>query len=118
DARRRANIAASARETGVPRKQVARHARLFVRPVEDQLTRVARELWIDRVLVLAATLIAGALWFFLTDGAMAAGAALAPALFVGYQLSAPKVPPLAENWRAVQRAARGVARVHRASAVV
>ena len=46
---RRANIAACARETKVPVRTVARHARLFVRPAEDRLNIVLRELWVDRV---------------------------------------------------------------------
>lgn len=116
-ARRRANVTASVRETGVPWKKVARHARLFARPAEDRLGLVARELWIDRAAGLAATLLIGAVWLLLAEGPLAVGAAIVPALFVGYELVIPKIP-LDENWRAVQRAARRVARVHHASAVV
>jgi UDP-2,3-diacylglucosamine pyrophosphatase LpxH len=115
--RRRANVAASVRETGVTWRQAARHARLFARPAEDRLGRVARELWIDRAALLAVTLLLGGLWLLVAEGTMAVGAALAPTLLVGYELVFPKIS-LEENWRAVQRAARRVARVHRASAVV
>jgi hypothetical protein len=38
-------------------------------------------------------------------------------LFLAYELSIPKLP-IDETWRRVQRAARGVARVHRARAVI
>jgi len=116
-ARRRASIAAAATETGVPIKRVARHHHLFACPAEDKLGRVARELWIDRALLLAATLIIGAVVFLVASGSMFLGAAIAPALFIGYELAVPKVP-LGENWSAVKRAARHVARVHRAAAVV
>jgi UDP-2,3-diacylglucosamine pyrophosphatase LpxH len=116
-ARRRANSAAAARETGTSRRQVEGHARLFARPAEDRLGLVARELWIDRALLLFGTVLIGTVWLLITDGPLAAGAALAPALFVGYELLVPK-SPLDANWRRVQRAARRVARVQRASAVV
>jgi UDP-2,3-diacylglucosamine pyrophosphatase LpxH len=117
-ARRRANVTACAQETGVSLRQVARHARLFARPAEDRLGRVARELWIDRAALLAATLLLGALWLLIAEGPMAVGAALAPTLLVGYELAISKKISLDDNWRAVQRAARRVAKVHRASAVV
>ncbi len=116
-ARRRANITDAARETGVPIKQVARHARLFARPVEEKLGQVLRELWLDRAILLGAVLALGATWFFLADGVLAAGAALAPMVLLGYELVVPK-PPLDVNWKAVQRAARKVGKVHKARAVV
>lgn len=115
--RKRSNIRACAKETGAPIRVIARHARLFARPAEDRLDKVARELWIDRAALLGATLLIALVWFIFAHGPMLAGAALAPALFVGYEICVPK-DPLDANWRAVQRAARRVAKVHRASAVI
>jgi hypothetical protein len=116
-ARRRANIAAASRETGVSLKQAARHARLCARPVEERLGQVLRELWLDRALLLGGVLAFAATWLVLADGVLAAGAALAPMVMLGYELVVPK-PPLDANWKAVQRAARKVGKVHRAKAVV
>ncbi|MFO0758454.1 MAG: metallophosphoesterase [Byssovorax sp.] len=116
-ARRRQNLAAAARETKVPVRLLARHARIFARPVEERLGQVLRELWLDRILLGAGLLGLAAVWFFLTEGALSAGAALAPVVLLGYELAVPK-PGLDENWKAVQRAAREVAKVHKATAVV
>jgi UDP-2,3-diacylglucosamine pyrophosphatase LpxH len=116
-ARRREDITAASRETGASRKQLSRHARLFARPAQERLGRVARELWIDRAGLLFATALVAVVWLLVARGPLAAGAALAPALFVGYEFFWPKVP-LGANWRRVQTAARAVARAHRARAVV
>jgi UDP-2,3-diacylglucosamine pyrophosphatase LpxH len=116
-ARRRENVLAAARETGAPIARVARHARLYDTPAEDRLRTVIREFWVDRVALLGLTVVLGLVFFLATHGPLMAGAALAPVLFVTYELSVPK-PPLDAVWRRVQRAARRVARVHHARAVV
>lgn len=116
-ARRREDIASASRETGASRKQIARHARLFARPAEEHLGRVARELWIDRAALLFATALFAVLCLLVAGGPLAAGAAIAPAVFVGYELFWPKVP-LGANWQQVHDAASAVARAHRARAVV
>ncbi|HVY45498.1 MAG TPA: hypothetical protein VHB21_06440 [Minicystis sp.] len=116
-ARRRANVAAAARENGVPAAHVARHARLFAQPAEDRLAQVVRELWVDRVLLGAASLAFVALWLAFARGALALGAALAPVALVGYELAVPR-PTLEETWARVSRYARRVGAVHRARAVV
>lgn len=116
-ARRRENILLASRETGSPIRRVARHARLFAPPAEDRLGTVIREFWVDRVALGALTLILGLVFLLAAHGPLVAGAAVAPLLFVGYELSIPK-PPLDEVWQRVQRAARRVARAHKARAVV
>jgi UDP-2,3-diacylglucosamine pyrophosphatase LpxH len=116
-ARRRQNIALAARENGVHVRYVARHARLFARPAEDDLGAVMRELWVDRVLLIGATALFAGLWITFARGALVAGAAIAPALIFGYELLVPK-PTLEQTWRRVGRYARRVAAVHRARAVV
>lgn len=116
-AHRRANVRAAAQETGSPLAHVARHAHLFAGPAEDRLSMVLRELWMDRLAMGAVTLALGLILLLLAPGPLVAGAALAPALFVGYELTLPK-PTLDETWRRVQRLARRVRRAHRARAVV
>jgi UDP-2,3-diacylglucosamine pyrophosphatase LpxH len=115
--RRRANIAACARETGVPLKMAARHARLFAPPVEDRLVIAMRELWLDRVAIGAFCALLAAIWLIWAPGGLGACAALAPSILVAYELINPK-KPIGDVWSRVDRAARCVAKVHRASAVV
>jgi UDP-2,3-diacylglucosamine pyrophosphatase LpxH len=115
--RRRANILAASQETGASVRRVARHARLYDTPAEDKLRTVIREFWVDRVALLGLTLVLGLVFFLAARGPFVAGAAIAPALFLGYELSVPK-PSLDDVWRRVQRAARRVARAHKAKAVV
>ena len=116
-ARRRENVLAAARETGRPLAAVARHARLFAKPAEDRLGRVLREFWVDRIALSALTVALAAVFFAFARGPLMVGAAIAPALFVTYELSVPKLG-LETVWRRVQSAARRVARVHRARAVI
>ena len=115
--RRRENITTAAQETGVPLRSVVRHARLAQGPAEDRLGLVMRELWVDRAALLSAVMLVGLVWFLVASGPLLAGMALAPVLFVGYEVVVPKTP-LDATWRAVQRAARKVAAIHRASAVI
>ncbi len=115
--RRRENVLAAARETGASIRRVARHARLFDTPAEDRLRTVIREFWVDRVALVGLTVVLALVFFLAAHGPLMAGAALAPALFVTYELSVPK-PPLDETWRRVQRAGRRVARLYRARAVI
>lgn len=118
EARHEASVAAAARETGVSEEQVRAHAALFERPAEENPARVLRELWLDRLALAGLAGALGATWLLFGSGAGAmAGAAVGPALFLGYEMSVPK-PPLDETWVAVQRMARQVARVHGASAVI
>jgi hypothetical protein len=116
-ARRRENIRLASGETGAPLAHVARHARLYAPPAEDRLQTVIREFWVDRVALCALTLILGLVFLLSARGLALAGAAVAPLLFVGYELSVPK-PGLDAVWRRVQRAARRVAAAHKARAVV
>ena len=114
---RRANITAAARETGVPVKIVARHARLIAKPVEERLGRVARELWLDRVGMAMAAAAFAALWLALAPASAWFVSLLGLVLFLGYELMVPKLP-LEANWSRVGRHARKVGKVHRARAVV
>jgi UDP-2,3-diacylglucosamine pyrophosphatase LpxH len=116
-ARQRANIEAAMRETGVAFLRVARHARLCARPAEDLLGRVLRELWLDRVALLALTVVLAAGWMLWARGLAVVGVALIPAIFLIYELLVPK-PTIDATWATVQSAARRVAKVHRAAAVV
>ncbi|WP_437288866.1 hypothetical protein [Sorangium sp. So ce406] len=114
---RRAGLRAAARETGAPLPAVAKHARLFARPAEDCLGRVARELWLDRLgLVLVGILAALACLCWMPEG-LTAAALLAPTLLVAYECAVPK-PTLDAVWQGVNRAARLVARAHGAKAVI
>jgi len=115
--RRLENVLAAARETGTRLRQVVRHARLYDTPAEDRLRTVIREFWVDRIALLGLTVVLGLVFFLAAHGPLMAGAAVVPALFLTYELSVPK-PPLDETWRRVQRAARRVARVYKARAVV
>jgi hypothetical protein len=115
--RHRQNILAASRETGAPLARVARHARFFDTPAEDRLRSVIREFWVDRVAWFGLTLVLGLVFLLATRGPLVLCAAIAPALFLTYELSVPK-EPIDATWRRVQRTARRVARVHRARAVV
>jgi UDP-2,3-diacylglucosamine pyrophosphatase LpxH len=116
-ARRRANIAAAARETRAPVRVVARHARLFAKPAEDRLDLVVRELWLDRVglgafavLLATAVVLLGSVWLW-------PAALVGPALLVAYEVTVPK-HALEAIWSRVARHARKVGSVHAARAVV
>jgi UDP-2,3-diacylglucosamine pyrophosphatase LpxH len=115
--RRRANIAACARETKVPVRVVARHARLYVRPAEDRLSLVMRELWVDRVGMGMACALFAALWLFLGPAGFGWIAPLPFVILFAYEMVVPKVP-MDEHWRRVARVARKVAKAHQARAVV
>jgi UDP-2,3-diacylglucosamine pyrophosphatase LpxH len=115
--RRRANIASAVRETGAPMKVVARHARLFERPAEDRLDLVVRELWVDRVGLLGLSVLLLVLAVALLPGLLKLLALLSPVALVVYEVRTPKLP-LDETWRRVNRAARRVAKIHKARAVV
>jgi len=115
--RRREGIVAAAQETGASLSAVARHARLFARPSEDRLGLVARELWLDRAGLLLLIGVLTLVWLRLAPPSLALGALLAPIGLVAYELFVPKIP-LGATWRGVSRAARQVARAHRARAVI
>ncbi|XXY49455.1 hypothetical protein WME91_56560 [Sorangium sp. So ce269] len=116
-ARLRECLAAAAQETGAPLRAVARHARLFAPPAEDRLRLVARELWLDRALLALLTVTLALVWLLLVPGWLAPAALIAPAGLVVYERLVPKLP-LDATWRRVSRAARQVARAHRARAVI
>ncbi|MGK4005026.1 hypothetical protein WMF31_20535 [Sorangium sp. So ce1036] len=116
-ARRRACLAAAARETGAPLRAVARHAHLFARPAEDRLGLVARELWLDRAVFGLLAVAVALVWLLLAPSWLAPAALVAPAGLVAYERLVPKLP-LDATWKRVSRAARQVARAHRARAVV
>ncbi|WP_437677727.1 hypothetical protein [Sorangium sp. So ce131] len=114
---RRADRLAAACETGAPLDAVARHARLFARPAEDCLGRVARELWLDRFGLVLLGVLAALVCLWWMPAGLAPAALLAPTLLVAYECAVPK-PPLDAVWQGVNRAARRVARAHGAKAVV
>nr|AYM54417.1 hypothetical protein [Phaselicystis flava] len=117
-ARRRAAIREAARETGAPLGAVARHARLFARPMEERLYDAARQLWVDRVGVAALALLIGAgLLFALSGPLKLVGLAAAPALIAAWEWIAPR-GAFNAAWTSVDRTARHIARIHRARAVV
>ncbi|MGK3983162.1 hypothetical protein WME99_08980 [Sorangium sp. So ce136] len=116
-ARLRECLAAAAQETGAPLRAVARHARLFAPPAEDRLRLVARELWLDRALLALLTVTVALVWLLLVPGWLAPAALVAPAGLVVYERLVPKLP-LDATWQRVSRAARQVARAHRARAVI
>ncbi|XYI03082.1 hypothetical protein ACMHYB_26315 [Sorangium sp. So ce1128] len=116
-ARLRECLAAAAQETGAPLRAVARHARLFAPPAEDRLRLVARELWLDRALLALLTITVALVWLLLVPGWLAPAALVAPAGLVVYERLVPKLP-LDATWQRVSRAARQVARAHRARAVI
>ncbi|XXT24656.1 hypothetical protein WME94_24295 [Sorangium sp. So ce429] len=116
-ARLRECLAAAAQETGAPLRAVARHARLFAPPAEDRLRLVARELWLDRALLALLTVTVALVWLLLVPGWLAPAALIAPAGLVVYERLVPKLP-LDATWQRVSRAARQVARAHRARAVI
>jgi UDP-2,3-diacylglucosamine pyrophosphatase LpxH len=115
--RRRANLAAAARETRVSPRLVARHAKLFARPAEDRLNMVLRELWVDRVVLVFLVFLLGGLWALFAPGPLALWGFAPLAAMLAYEILVPKVP-LSQHWASVARVARKVARVHGARAVV
>jgi len=117
-ARHRGNILACARETGARIAAIARHARLIEPPAEGRLFRVARELWVDRVIIALLGVLLGIAWAALTPAPWRLlGALLPPLVFAAYDRAAPK-PPLADTWLRVGRVMRKVAHIHGARAVV
>ena len=116
-ARREVDRAAAARETGASPRAIRRHARLFAAPVSSALLRAARELWLDRLALALGAFVLGLAVALVVPLPLAFHVAFAPVVVVLYQLSVRRVP-LEANWSRVRRAARSVARVHRARAVV
>ncbi|WP_437538271.1 hypothetical protein WME79_20065 [Sorangium sp. So ce726] len=116
-ARLRECLAAAAQETGAPLRAVARHARLFAPPAEDRLGLVARELWLDRAALALLAVVVALVWLLLVPLWLAPAALVAPAALIVYERLVPKLP-LDATWQRVSRAARQVARAHRARAVV
>lgn len=114
---RRADLAAAVRETGASLVAVAKHARLFARPAEDCLGRVARELWLDRAGLALLAALAALAWLWWMPEGLGPAALLAPMILIAYEYVVPK-PPLDAVWQGVNRAARLVARAHRAKAVI
>jgi hypothetical protein len=116
-ARVRANALAAAREGGIPLRHVVRHARLFAVPAEDEMGKVVRELWVDRVLLAAAAVAFVSLWIIFAKGALMLGAGIAPLAIAIYELVVPRTK-LDQTWQRVNRHARRVGAVHRARGVV
>jgi hypothetical protein len=107
-ARRRANIAAAARETGVPLKQAARHARLCARPVEEKpRPGAARALARSRAPARRRCWPSAATWLVLADGVLAAGAALAPMVHARLRAGRPQAPARRELEGGAARGAQG-----------
>jgi len=116
-ARRRKDLAAAARETGAPLLALARHARLFARPIGDRLAEVARELWVDRVAVAAASLFFCALCAILFGRSYAWLGLSTPLFVIAYGFAAPQSTVRA-SYLNVGRVMREIRRIHRACAVV
>ena len=114
--RKRRALVEAARETGTSLLAIARHARLFAKPAEDRLHLVFRVLWVDRVLLCAASVLT-ALVVGLAARSALLGILVGPTVLLVYELAIPK-QPLDAVWTSVQRIARRVAAVHRARAVV
>ena len=76
--RRLQNVALAASETGAPLLSVARHARLFAPPSEDELWTCAREMWLDRVLFSAAAGVLVTAWALSQRHAFGVLASLGP----------------------------------------
>ena len=115
--RRLRNVALAAEETGAPLLSVARHARLFAPPSEDELWTCAREMWLDRVLFSAAAGVLVTAWALSQRHAFGVLASLGPVAMLAFEHQKPK-STLAQNWQKVQLRARQVARAHKARAVV
>ena len=117
-ARFRENLRACMRETGASPFAIGRHARLFEPPAEERFVRVARELWVDRALVLCIGALLGVMLLARLALPIGLTGALVPPLLVAlYEHLVPKVP-LTETWRRVGRAMRRIAAIHRTRAVV
>jgi len=116
-ARRRECLRAAAQETGAPLRALARHARLFERPVEDRPILIARQLWLDRAAMILVGGLLTALWILFAPADLLAGVVLAPTALLAYEMAAPKLP-LGASWLGIRRAARAVARAHGARAVI
>lgn len=116
-ARRRADVAAAARETGAPIRAVSRHARLAHAPIAEETRRVLHELLVDRVAVATAATLGGAALIALASGRTRLASFFAPLVFLGYARALPK-PPLNEGWRRIGGVAREIARIHEARAVI
>lgn len=115
--RRAADVAACARETGLDPRALAKHARLFARPAEDRLGLVARQLWLDRVALVAFGVALTALCLAFAPGALAGALLLSPMLVVVYERTTPPAN-LDLAWRRVARTARRIAAIHGARVVV
>jgi len=112
------NIDSAADETGVDHDTLRRHAELFAPPVDIvEGRRMARELWVDRVLFSAFTVTFGAAWLWWAPTALWAGALLGPALFTAYELAMPKTRAR-DRWAGVDTRAQDVAQIHGAKVVV
>ncbi len=115
--RARNNIRACVRETGARLLATARHARLLERPADDPFG-IARDLWVDRVLVLVTGLLLG-IGLALTEG-LPSGLmwlVLPLVIFPVYDRFAPQ-PRLTDSWERVTDVMHRLARVHRARAVI
>ncbi|MBI5515183.1 MAG: hypothetical protein HY909_15510 [Deltaproteobacteria bacterium] len=89
--RRRENILAARGETGHPEALLEAHARLFATPADETIHRVAREFWLDRILLGAVCALAvTSPWYAPKRLALPLAIGL-PALFCAYELTMPAV---------------------------
>jgi hypothetical protein len=104
-------------ETGAPRDALAAHAALFARPVNEHAHRAMRELWLDRVGLVAAG--AAVVGVAAVAGAVPAGIATVgcAGAFVAYELLVPK-PSLDDIYDHTAGRQKEIARLHGARAIV
>lgn len=118
DERAEKNVAAAADETGVDPETVRRHVEIFAPPVDIvEGRRVARELWVDRLLFSAFATTFGAAWLWLAPSALWAGALAGPGLFAAYEMTVPK-ERVRDRWAGVDSRAKDVARIQNSHVVV
>lgn len=119
DAHRAAlNIRLAAGETGADPALVARHAALCAAPAEDALHRVAREFWVDRVLLGALCVAAITTPIVARHNRTAVGLAIGlPTVFAAYEYAMPG-PSLDEGYKVVAATGPRIAEIYGVRAVV
>ncbi len=112
------NVRLAADEVGVPAALVERHVALCASPAEDALHRVAREFWVDRILLGALCTLAVATPIVARNNRAAVGVAVGlPLAFAAYEYAVPK-PSLDNNWAVVASMSERVAEIYGVKAVV
>ncbi len=107
----------SARETNAPLEALREHAKLFAQPSNEHAHSALRELWLDRVALGSAGLVAIGAASLAGPVATTTAAVGSVAAIAAYELLVPK-PPLDDTYRHTARCQREIARIHDARAVV